>query len=521
MSSLIEEQSNSSPHLSSREHHFASARVAPTPPALRLIGKIVRKIGRLTGLSADGPKQRDIVKLNEQQVANSLYLGVQYLYEAGVAGEIAEFGTLTGKSSAILSHAISQYDKRFAATSDKRFGPRQLLLFDTFKGLPQLESAVDYVSPHVQSGLWGPHTNLGLDKENLRRQCEKNLPSGRVFIHEGLLRDTIAGLPHFRKLAFVHLCCKLYQPTVEVVEYLITHGLLAEGAVVYFSDWNPNHASPELGQRKAWSQLVDKYNVSFSDWGAFGWSGQRFIVHSYERAPKWLPPWQMIEPSESENEVLRELQFGVEYVYGADVQGEIAEFGTFTGRSAAAIATAISDWDRLNPSTDDQRNRPKTLLLFDSFEGLPEAESEIDKDSPHVKSGVWGPGLCHLLSMDGLRNVCEQFISADRIMLFKGWFKDTVPTIQPGTKFAMLHVDCDLYQSTIDCLEYMFANSMISEGAAIFFDDWNPNRASPTHGERRAWSELVERYAIEFSDWGSYGWGGKKFIIHSYKPTKQ
>jgi hypothetical protein len=516
---MIKEQSAGSIE-SFLESDIPSERIRPSSPSLLLIRKIVRKLKRLSGFEQAGPKLREIVQLNEQQLANSLYLGIQYLYEAGVAGEIAEFGTLTGKSSAVLSNAILQYDQRFAATGDKRFLAKQLLLFDTFKGLPPLESTVDYLSPHVQSGLWGPHTNLGLDRESLRKLCERHLSPERVQIQEGLLRDTIKSLPPQTKLAFAHICCKLYQPTVEVVEYLLTNGLLAEGAVLYFSDWNPNHASPELGQRKAWAQLVDKYNVSFSDWGAFGWSGQRFIIHSYARAPKWVPPWHMIAPSESEDEVLRELQFGVEYVCGADVPGEIAEFGTFTGRSASAIAAAISDWDRSKPSADGQHNNQKVLMLFDSFEGLPESESEIDRDSPHVKSGVWGPGLCQLLSMDGLRAVCEQFIDADRVMLFKGWFKDTVPKIKPGTKFAMLHVDCDLYQSTIDCLEFILANGMLSEGAAVFFDDWNPNRASPRHGERKAWSELVERYSIDFSDWGSYGWSGKKFIVHSYQASR-
>ena len=61
---------------------------------------------------------------------------------------------------------------------------------------------------------------------------------------------------------------------------------------------------------------------------------------------------------------------------------------------------------------------------------------------------------------------------------------------------------------------------MISEGAAIFFDDWDTNRSSPQFGQRRAWKELVARYRIDYSDHGEYGLGAHKFIVHSYRPGR-
>jgi len=36
----------------------------------------------------------------------------------------------------------------------------------------------------------------------------------------------------------------------------------------------------------------------------------------------------------------------------------------------------------------------------------------------------------------------------------------------------------------------------------------------------RAWSELVGRFSIAFSDVGSYGWGGRKFIVHAYQARR-
>ena len=95
---------------------------------------------------------------------------------------------------------------------------------------------------------------------------------------------------------------------------------------------------------------------------------------------------RLIKSSQSQIEVHKKLSFGVEYVCNADVKGDIAEFGTMSGRTASIIARAMSKFDRY------QDHDPKKLHLFDSFKGLPKAESDVDKESPHVKSGVWGGG---------------------------------------------------------------------------------------------------------------------------------
>jgi len=81
----------------------------------------------------------------------------------------------------------------------------------------------------------------------------------------------------------------------------------------------------------------------------------------------------------------------------------------------------------------------------------------------------------------------------------------------------MLHIDCDLYQSTMDVLQHVFRSRMVAEGAIILFDDWNCDRACPSRGERKAWSEICSQYLVQASDLGSYGWAGQKFIVHQYR----
>jgi len=205
------------------------------------------------------------------------------------------------------------------------------------------------------------------------------------------------------------------------------------------------------------------------------------------------------------------LKLGVYYVYGSEVDGDIAEFGTMSGQTALAIATSMSETEWVT------RIPPKKLYLFDSFEGLPQSGSPIDKDSPHVLSGIWSQGTCRGLTKEQLFRLCSTQLPAHRIEIYAGYFCDTLVKLPNNTRFAMLHIDSDLYQSAMDVLDVCFSKNFIVPGGMIFFDDWNCNRGSPNFGERKAWAEVVEKYSVIFSDEGAYGVFGHKFIIHAYK----
>lgn len=56
-----------------------------------------------------------------------------------------------------------------------------------------------------------------------------------------------------------------------------------------------------------------------------------------------------------------------------------------------------------------------------------------------------------------------------RIHLVKGWFSDTLPVTDTG-EIALLHLDCDLYQSVKFCLETLY--DKVVEGGCIVIDDY-------------------------------------------------
>src|SRR5262245_55417515 len=217
--------------------------------------------------------------------------------------------------------------------------------------------------------------------------------------------------------------------------------------------------------------------------------------------------------------IFEALTQGVQYVCNNAVEGDIAEFGTASGFSSLTIARAMAFYQGMYAGflrTHGQAER-KQLHLFDSFQGLPDPDHPVDLESTNVKSGRWQQGTFTGLSAQELGALCASAYDQDRLRIIPGWFKDSLPSIPPRTRFAMVHLDCDLYSSTAEVLEHLFSRRHVAEGAMLFFDDWNCNRSSPQMGQRRAWREAVERFGVECSDCGGYGVLSHKFIIHGYK----
>lgn len=226
-------------------------------------------------------------------------------------------------------------------------------------------------------------------------------------------------------------------------------------------------------------------------------------------------PYESVLLEQVRHEVAVKLAFGVHYIFSTLVEGDIAEFGTKNGDTACAIAEALGMLSQI-PKFSNQLYFRK-LHLFDSFEGLPVSPSSIDQASLHVKTGMWEPGKVRGASCDAVIKRLETYLPLNQMVTYEGWFNDTLPKLPDDTKFAMVHLDCDLYDSTMTVLDTCFSKNWIQEGTALFFDDWNCNRASPQFGERKAWADLQTKFAINYSDCGEYGYDGHKFIIHSYQ----
>ena len=153
------------------------------------------------------------------------------------------------------------------------------------------------------------------------------------------------------------------------------------------------------------------------------------------------------------------LQEAVYYCCGTTVEGDLVEFGTMTGSTARAIGLAML-------AVENQYGVPQRRLhLYDSFVGLPEPIADPDISSPHVKLGHWAVGGCTVLNSDELHAVMTDVLPVERFGIVEGWYNETVPKMADETLFAFLHVDCDLYKSTIDALDPLFRRGQVASGA--------------------------------------------------------
>ncbi len=136
------------------------------------------------------------------------------------------------------------------------------------------------------------------------------------------------------------------------------------------------------------------------------------------------------------------------------IAGDYAEVGVFKGTSAKIICEAKGD---------------QCLHLFDTFEGLLEIE-ETDKSRYQKK----------MFKVD-FNKICKKFANYPKVFFHKGFFPKTAETVK-DKKFAFVHLDCDLYQSTRDCLEFFYPR--MSAGGIIISHDYH------ILGVKKAFSEF-------------------------------
>lgn len=231
------------------------------------------------------------------------------------------------------------------------------------------------------------------------------------------------------------------------------------------------------------------------------------------------PPAEPVFMQILNDEVHRALSNGVSYLFGSGVLGDLAEFGTMTGRTATVLARFLAEVERYW-GRNDQRHGigRRSLHLFDSFSGLPAPEHAIDAASPHVQANIWFEGNLRGVNPEQLAEMVQLHLARDRVKIYQGFFSETLDRIPNATRFGLVHLDCDFYASALQVLDALLGRQLLSPGAILLFDDWNCNRADPAFGERRAWQDMLDKYRIHWSDGGDYSVFGHKLIVHGVEP---
>lgn len=191
------------------------------------------------------------------------------------------------------------------------------------------------------------------------------------------------------------------------------------------------------------------------------------------------------------------------------VEGDFLEFGVFGGVSLALLADAY----RCDPKGVDRR-----IVGFDSFGGLPTSEESHDR---------WDAGDCaRMHGWHPFLDVGDPVSPDTTLELFRrcelpppklehGLFEKTLPAAIPSkyAAAAVVHIDCDLYESTRVVLEGIAP--ILQEGTLVLFDEWFSHKGNPNRGESRAFGEFLE----EHPEWGArhyraYGSFSDSFILY-------
>ena len=179
-----------------------------------------------------------------------------------------------------------------------------------------------------------------------------------------------------------------------------------------------------------------------------------------------------MHPRPNDHPQSREYQYYRYCISTVEIDGLWLEFGVYKGASSKYISNIKNE---LHPESD------KGFHGFDSFEGLP--EEWTGNGSPKGKFKTKVP-------------------SVPGVIFHKGWFSDTIPKFLTSYKgqCAFIHIDCDLYSSTVDILENM--SSRIVPGTVILFDELTGYDAWKDH-EYKAFIEFVQKYDVEY-EWLAY-----------------
>ncbi len=172
------------------------------------------------------------------------------------------------------------------------------------------------------------------------------------------------------------------------------------------------------------------------------------------------------------------------------------EFGCHSGRTFSAAINALKFLKMKN-------FKP---FAFDSFQGLPET---YDMDS-YFKKGTFhtSEGKCKNI----IKQSTGQVLGPEQVI--RGFYeKSLTPELcQRLPKIGVLHVDVDLYSSTVEVLS--FTRELLVSGSVILFDDYycyNPDKPA---GEMRALNEFLETNTdFGIIPWKAYSTFGQSFFV--------
>ena len=109
----------------------------------------------------------------------------------------------------------------------------------------------------------------------------------------------------------------------------------------------------------------------------------------------------------------------------------------------------------------------------------------------------------HILAKVGYRNTT----------FVQGFYNESLPNLRAHLRSRMqpamlVDLDCDLYESTIQAMEFLLAHRLLVQGTVVYFDDWRKSG----EGMKKAHRELSRRHRIRWKVLPVYPGGRDTFL---------
>ncbi|MEH6515141.1 MAG: TylF/MycF/NovP-related O-methyltransferase [Halioglobus sp.] len=154
---------------------------------------------------------------------------------------------------------------------------------------------------------------------------------------------------------------------------------------------------------------------------------------------------------------LDNVQLCVERVLEENIPGDLIETGVWRGGCTIFMRALLETY------ADPHR----TVWVADSFSGMPKPNSEKYPADRRFDLSMW---RSLSVSADEVRANFARFGLLDnRVKFLEGFFSETLPSA-PIEQLAIMRLDGDLYESTIDSLNYLYPK--LSSGGFVIIDDF-------------------------------------------------
>lgn len=175
---------------------------------------------------------------------------------------------------------------------------------------------------------------------------------------------------------------------------------------------------------------------------------------------------------------LNNLQLCVENVLANNIPGDLIETGVWRGGSTIFMRAILKAYGVTN----------RLVWVADSFEGLPAPNiTQYPEDAGHkLQFHLYEDFAVPLEEVQS--NFKRYGLLDNQVRFLKGWFRDTLPSA-PIERLAVLRLDGDLYESTMDALVNLYPK--LSMGGYVIIDDYGKIEAC-----RKAVHDYREQHEI-------------------------